>query len=122
MKALFEKYKQYIFIAVGILVLWIAYTQLSGSGALSGLLSPQGGGISQEKADQILTEQTQLASELGFLDTIRFDPTFFSGSLLASLTDFSQPLPEEIVGRPNPFAPIESKITATSSGTTTGAR
>lgn len=117
MKEIFEKYKKYIFIAGGLLVVWVAYTQLMGSGAINSVLSPAASGLSQEKADQILAEQTQLASELSFLDTIRFDPTFFTGVLFASLQDFSQPLPEEPVGRPNPFAPIEGKAAATSSVT-----
>ncbi len=116
MKALFDKYKQYLFIAIGLLVLWIAYTQLfSNGGPFASLLSPQGGELSQEKSDQILSEQTQLASELGYLDTIRFDPAFFNSAVFASLNDFSQSLPEEQVGRPNPFAPVESRSVATSS-------
>lgn len=122
MKAFFEKYKQYIYIAIGLVAAWFIYSQFLSGGTLGALLSPQSGSISQEKADQILSEQTQLASELSFLDTIRFDPSFFNGALFGSLTDFSQPLPEEIVGRPNPFAPVDSKAAATTSGTTTGAR
>jgi hypothetical protein len=115
MKELFNKYKQYLFIAIGLLVLWIVYTQFFSGGALSSLVAPQGGGLSQEKSDQILAEQAQLASELGYLDTIRFDPAFFSSAVFASLNDFSQSLPEEQIGRPNPFAPVESRSVATSS-------
>lgn len=115
MKELFEKYKKYIYIAVGLLVVWVAYTQLYAAGRpFASVLNRGSSTMSQEKADQIFSEQTQLAAELHFLDTIRFDPTFFQNPLFRGLVDFSKPLSEEPVGRPNPFAPVSGAVTATS--------
>jgi hypothetical protein len=115
MRGLFEKYKKYIYIVVGLLVLWVVYTQVFAAGApFASILSVGSSTMSQEKANEIFKEQTQLAAELHFLDTIRFDPTFFQNPLFSGLIDFSKPLPEEPVGRPNPFAPVSGTVTASS--------
>lgn len=44
--------------------------------------------------------------EISLLDTVTLDPAVFNDLAFKSLVDFSRPLPEEVKGRTNPFAPI----------------
>lgn len=98
-----RKYKR-ILIILGVLILvFIIYSFMKGdSTANQGAISitensnaePQNP-IGQQFFNQLLT-----------LQNIRLDNQVFSDPRFQSLEDFSQPIPDEPQGRPNPFAPI----------------
>jgi hypothetical protein len=48
----------------------------------------------------------ELLNTLFKLKSVKLDSEFFSDGAFASLKDFSKTLPQEAVGRRNPFAPI----------------
>lgn len=56
----------------------------------------------------------ELLTELSKLKSLELDDSIFSDPVFRSLTDFSQPITPEPVGRENPFLPIGAM------GTTTG--
>jgi len=60
-----------------------------------------------------------LLTALNQLQTIRLDTTIFDNPVFESLNDISTKLAEQLSGRPNPFAPIDSSaVTKTSIETT----
>ncbi|MDE1874788.1 MAG: hypothetical protein KGI79_00600 [Patescibacteria group bacterium] len=94
--------KNYIIIGALVVVVAVgAYIYLNRSGSQS---------------DQLLSSatsttdglDTNLLAALRSLQVIRLDSSIFSSPVWASLNDFSQPLPPEPAGRPDPFAPIGS--------------
>ena len=52
----------------------------------------------------------QVLTLLNTVKTLHVDPTFFKSSVFQSLTDNTVPIPEENVGRANPFAPIAGAV------------
>ncbi len=51
-----------------------------------------------------------LLSSLSNLRTIRLDNSIFSDASFKSLTDFGVVIPQQAVGRPNPFLPLRSAV------------
>ena len=49
---------------------------------------------------------SQVLTLLNTVKTLHIDPTFFKNAIFQSLTDNTVPIPQENVGRTNPFAPI----------------
>lgn len=98
--------KTWIWIAAIIAVAGIAYFWWSGSqsGAASTLL--------QTSPADTLSAQTNAQSSL--LSSIKIDSKFFQDPVFNSLQDYSVGVPQQNIGRPNPFAPLPGDITATS--------
>jgi hypothetical protein len=55
------------------------------------------------------------------VNQLRINTKFFDSTVVQSLIDFSQPIPAENVGRPNPFLPIAGGSAAPSGSGLTGA-
>ena len=53
---------------------------------------------------------TDLLATLLSLKTLTLDPTVFGDPVFRSLQDFGLPIPEEAVGRNNPFAPLGENV------------
>jgi len=62
------------------------------------LLTVEGGGVGQE-----------FTAFLADLQAIKFDQSFFNDDLFRGFRDFSVPIAEQPVGRPNPFAPLPGR-------------
>ncbi len=62
---------------------------------------------------------TQISQGLLRLEQIKLDKSIFTNELYLSLVDRSEPIIDEPIGRPNPFAPIGdiSALTAVTSAT-----
>ncbi len=76
-----------------------------------------------ETSFEVLQSESEVApvaqSLLGALltlESLKLDTSIFADKVFESLTDFSQPIPEQEVSRRNPFAPLGSDG---ASGTTT---
>lgn len=54
------------------------------------------------------------------IDRLKLDPSVLSSPAYLSLVDRSQPIPEEPIGRPDPFAPLYQDAVATTSGRAQG--
>lgn len=48
----------------------------------------------------------RVLSLLNQIESLRIDTTVFDGEAYQSLIDYTVPVPELVVGRPNPFAPL----------------
>lgn len=67
----------------------------------------------------LLTSQTQPGGEvagelltlLSEVPALNIDENIFSQPVFQALKDFSVPVPDELVGRPNPFAPLSAPRT-----------
>lgn len=68
------------------------------TGSSQALLSNTGEGASPLSQEILAT--------LASLTTIKLDDSIFSDPVFVSLTDFGVTIPEEPIGRRNPFAPI----------------
>ena len=49
---------------------------------------------------------SQIVSKLNILKNVSLDGSIFKDSSFISLYDYSRPLPDQEIGRNNPFAPI----------------
>ncbi len=89
---------------------------------------PAAGTVGQEDAQ---TLGNQISQALLRIEQIKLDKSIFNNDIYRSLQDRSQPITDEPIGRPNPFAPlgdmsnirssVRSDITASSSSATTTA-
>jgi hypothetical protein len=89
--------KMYILvIALAVVGLWAYMTYFTGDGSDASLTTNQTS--SPLSSDVLVT--------LSNLHTIKLDTTIFDDPLFRSLGDFSVAIPEQPVGRRNPFAPL----------------
>ncbi|OGG47951.1 hypothetical protein A3D66_01375 [Candidatus Kaiserbacteria bacterium RIFCSPHIGHO2_02_FULL_50_9] len=94
--------KKIILGAVGVIVLFMLYTFFFTGGETPGT-SP----LVEESIEGNVAIGEDLVALLLQLQSIRLDPTVFNDPAFRSLRDFGQPIPDEPVGRPNPFAPLQ---------------
>ena len=52
----------------------------------------------------------QVLALLGQVRTLNIDVSFFNDPIFNTLHDFTVPIPSQIVGRPNPFAPLPGDV------------
>lgn len=91
-------------------VAWYGLTQNSAPEPLLTTVSPTGSGSPTEgSADQ------ELVATLLALRAVTLSGTIFQDPAFTSLRDFGTTIVAEPVGRPNPFAPLGSTPSATSS-------
>lgn len=96
-----RKYKKILLLIVILFMAFLIYSYFKGGDKTNDILtatSPTGGSnnaIGQQFFNQLLT-----------LQNLQLDDKVFADPRFQSLQDFSQPLPDEPQGRPNPFAPI----------------
>jgi hypothetical protein len=100
MLALLQKYKRILIIIGVLIVTFIIYSHFKGSGGNNQPLTASSNTGIQNPAGQ------QFFNQLLTLQHITLDDRIFADPRFQSLEDFSQPLPDEPEGRPNPFAPI----------------
>lgn len=48
----------------------------------------------------------QIVSKISILNSVSLKDTMFKNAMFTSLVDYSRPLPDQDIGRNNPFAPI----------------
>ena len=48
----------------------------------------------------------QIVSKINILNNVSLNGNLFKDSMFTSLQDYSKPLPDQAIGRDNPFAPI----------------
>ena len=94
-----QKAKQIIIALVVIVVLFIAYKVFWGNKSSQSPIVPS------NPTTQFVDGQTIVAL-LKRLSSVSLDDSIFLNKTFKSLTDFSQPIPDQVAGRPNPFAPI----------------
>jgi hypothetical protein len=93
--------KQIIIAIIVIVAIFIGYRMLfPGEGSNEATLA-----VDQPAAAQIADSQVILAL-LDKLDKIKLDDSIFSDKVFIRLVDFGQPIPEQSIGRQNPFLPI----------------
>lgn len=91
-------------------VAWYGLTQNPAPEPLLTTVTPTGSGSpTQQSADQ------ELVATLLTLRAVTLSGTIFDDPAFMSLRDFGTTIVAEPVGRPNPFAPLGSTPTATSS-------
>ena len=100
MMNLFSKYKNIILVIVVIVIGFFAYNAFLKPGAESTLTAQE------VNPGQTAVEQELIALLLE-LRSIRLDLGIFEDPEFQSLTDFSQELIPEPVGRPNPCVPLQ---------------
>ena len=100
MMNLFTKYKNIITILVVLVIGFFVY---------SAFFKPAGGDalIAQDISPAQTAVEQELIALLLELRSIRLDLSVFDDPEFQSLTDFSQDLIPEPVGRPNPFVPLQ---------------
>ena len=83
-------------------------------------LSQDSSGSSSLLATESVVENgpnAELISTLLALRAVKLDGTIFTDPVFTSLKDFSTEIVPEPIGRPNPFAPLNSGVSRTSSST-----
>lgn len=98
--------RNFIIVAVALVVAGLAWYGLTSSAPATSLLETQT--VSDNAIDQDLID-TLLA-----LRSVKLEGTILSEPAFQALKDFSTQIVAEPVGRPNPFAPLTSGVTATS--------
>lgn len=74
----------------------------------------------QTSSDLLVSESAEngvdreLLATLLELKSLKFNPALFESNTFKSLKDFSRQIPDEPVGRPNPFAPVGTDKAAAS--------
>jgi hypothetical protein len=101
-----------ISIVMTVLVVGIAWYFLSGSSSAPTAV------LSSEASSQSPAGTDQLISSLLALRSVTLGGTIFSNPSFQVLQDFTTPIVPEPVGRPNPFAPLDTTITTTATKTT----
>ena len=95
-----KKYKNIIIGAVVVVVLFFLYSAfLKGDGNTDTLVSESPEGLNSDVTMELLSILLEIRS-------ITLNEKIFSDEGFSSLEDFSQEIPQEPVGRPNPFLPI----------------
>lgn len=64
----------------------------------------------------------RVLSLLNQISSLKIDASLFEGATYKSLVDYTISIPEQNVGRPNPFAPLPGYVPPSSSRTTTRGR
>jgi len=95
-----QKTKQIIIAVVVIVVAFFAFKVFLGGGTSGGDSL-----IKDKKVEQFVDGQAIVAL-LNRLNAVTLDDSIFSNKVINKLQDFGQPIPDQTVGRPNPFAPI----------------
>lgn len=96
------KYKNIIIIIVVATVLFFAVSFIKGGSKDDSLL--QSVANTPKGADVIGSEIIQALNQI---ETLQLDRSVFEDPVYRSLVDRSQPIPQEPIGRENPFAPID---------------
>jgi hypothetical protein len=102
-----KKYKILLIVSGVIAVGAIAFSQFSGSAVPTESLL-----VANPVADPNERVREELLRLLSELRTLDFDDTIFSDPRFRSLTDFSQEIRPQPVGRKNPFLPIGADAVA----------
>lgn len=92
--------KTFIIIAAAAIVALLA-THVSAQDSANGLVSTE---------DSVSTQADVLAAkfikQVNVISKVKIDTRVLEDSAFRSLTDFSRPIPQELRGRSNPFAPF----------------
>src|SRR3989344_1254522 len=107
MGTFFSKYKTFIFIAVGAIIvigIWLSYSSDTPSDSLLTTEVLGGGLVDKELVDTLLQ-----------LRSVTLSAAIFSEPAFTQLQDFGTEIIPEPIGRPNPFAPLGVFPPATSS-------
>ncbi len=103
-----------ILIVVGVIVAGAVWYGFSGSSAGSTILTTQAADASSNPAQQ------DLVSTLLTLRAVSLSGTIFSDPSFRGLKDFSTQIVSEPMGRPDPFAPLPSSVTAAAAAANIG--
>jgi hypothetical protein len=106
MGTLFNKYKTYLLVVVGVVVVIGVWWSFSSDAPSNSLLTTQG-------ASNSTGGDKDLVDTLLQLRTVSLSGTIFSDPSFARLQDFATPIVPEPIGRPNPFAPLTYRATTT---------
>lgn len=102
----FQKYKKIILIIGTLLVVFFLYTTFFGSENTEEELLTSS--VQQPTANQVVG--TEIVSALNQIESLKLSRDIFEDPVFQSLIDRSEPLPEEPVGKINPFSPIGSAV------------
>ena len=94
-----QKTKQIIIITVIIIIAFIGYKMFFPGGDTGATLT------GSPSTAQFADGQTILVL-LDNLNKVALDESIFSNNIFTSLVDFERPIQDQVIGRPNPFAPI----------------
>lgn len=115
----FQKYKKIIIILAVAIIIFLVYAFMSGS-------EPQGSESLLTSSNQQQNQSTQsrivgneIVAALNQIETLKLSRDIFDDPVFRSLVDRSQPLPNEPVGKTNPFSPIGSEVAPRQRSTTT---
>ena len=101
---------KFVVLLAGIAIAGVAWWGLSGSSAPANLTTDN-------------VQESQIAGDRGIVQTlltlraVKLDGAIFSDPAFLSLKDFSTDIVNEPVGRPDPFAPLQSSAQATTTTT-----
>ncbi len=114
----FQKYKKIILTIVILILAFFLYSSFFGKESSDGELLTSSN--QQPTANQVVG--TEIVSALNQIESLKLSRDIFEDPVFQSLIDRSEPLPEEPVGKLNPFSPIGSAVirqntSATSSNT-----
>lgn len=91
------------YLIVGLLVASVVYGAYSYFG---GTTPPEAPLTSHNNLNGAPEVGTDLLAILLSLNSLSLDPTVFGDTTFRALKDFGLPIPEEAIGRNNPFAPL----------------
>lgn len=98
-----KKYKRVILIIVVLFIAFLVYSYFKGGNETSSnevlVTTDPNGGVNNAMAEQFF-------NQLLTLQSLHLDSEIFADPRFQSLEDFSQEIPDEPIGRPNPFAPV----------------
>lgn len=97
--------KSWIITIIVIIAAVIAYFYVEGGKPLPGTSS-----LSVVDNPEVNQESTKVFNLLNQIKGLRIDPTLFQDPGYKTLRDYSVPIPQDDVGRSNPFAPIPGFI------------
>ena len=98
----FQKYKKIILIIAVLLIALLGYSLLSEPKETETLL------VSTNQVTQSQVVGNEIISALNQIQTLNLSSDIFSDPVFRSLIDRSTPIPDEPVGKSNPFSPIGS--------------
>lgn len=114
----FQKYKKIILIILGLVILFFVYSYFSGNNSADEELL-----TSSIQVDPAQVVGTEIISALNQIESLKLSRDIFEDPVYRSLVDRSEPIPQEPIGKSNPFSPIGSSVirnvptsTTTSSG------
>lgn len=68
-------------------------------------------GLTENSQSEAIVKREGFLSKLKELDGLHLDTALFEDKDFSSLVDYSVPVVDEEVGRPNPFAPVPGLVT-----------